>query len=63
MEGGMDQPYFSLNNLAFQTPGSDIETRLNRDKAFEVLKAYVHGNGNSQDAAFALKYLSDNYPR
>ena len=57
----MGGPYFSMEGMCFQTPGSDIEAEINVKKAMDFVRAYVMGAGNPEDAGEALDYLEGRY--
>ena len=58
----MSKPYFSLEGLFFQTPGTPIEGRINTQKAMQDLREYVLGQGQADLALIAIHYLEETYP-
>ncbi|GJH22776.1 hypothetical protein CBA19CS22_39560 [Caballeronia novacaledonica] len=58
----MKSPYFSLKNLAFQTPGAPIEHQLNLTAAMDELRKYALHGGQWDAAMLALEYLEDTRP-
>lgn len=52
-----NSPYFSFYELAFQTPGSDIEASINLRAALKVLGGYIEGKEAQSDAVTALDFI------
>lgn len=57
-----DKPYFSLEGLAFQTPGDPVEITVNTRAAMAVLEAIARKREPPSDPMVALAYLEDAYP-
>jgi hypothetical protein len=58
-----NSPYFSLAGMAFQTPGSEAEGRINVCRAMSIIKAYVTGRESQEDVPLALEFLASQSPK
>jgi len=56
-------PYFSLDGLSFQTPGSGIEQSINLQSAMARICAFATKGEAPQDAMEALAWLEDKYTK
>lgn len=58
----MSKPYFSLDGMPFQTPGSPVERDINLQAAMERVYNYAFKGGEAEQAQFALAFLEDQVP-
>ena len=63
MEDSMSKPYFSMEGMAFQPNGTDIELQVNISAAMECIHAYCFKGGSGQEAQFALGFIEDHCPK
>lgn len=59
----MAGPYFSMDGMAFQTTGSDIESRINTRMALKALESFIYGRTDMREAEEALRYLAGVYDK
>ncbi len=56
-------PYFSLDGLAFQTPGDAIEITINTAAAMQVLEDVARNREPRSDPMLALALLEDTHSK
>lgn len=59
----MKEPYFSMDGLAFQPQGTDLESRVNTRAALMVLQEFIYGRGCMRESEEALRYLSGKHDK